>query len=227
MFLVWVLVQGNKEGMPEEQNGQYEGEAQWLAAETSDGGEGYLEELLFLGDSNTLRMEGYGLLDAGQVLAVKGMGIAGVTANSFIYIEGSDRPLTMAQAVVQLQPRGIVMTFGTNDVGNMTQERFIQAYADAVEEIREGYGGTILVTAIPPIAQDNDYPKLTRREIESFNLALQEFCRQEGLLFVNIEEALADEEGWARPGTVTTDGIHYTQQGLEAWLLYLRTHAAW
>ena len=188
-------------------------------------GEEYLAGTVFLGDSNTVRMANYGLVQEEQVLAVNGLGVNGVTSYEFIEVEGEKGLITMAQAVEIIQPERVIMTFGTNDVGNLTPKGFGQAYRRVIQDLRNGYSGTILITAIPPILQENAYPKLSKEEIKAFNDELYKLCKEEDIRFLDINEALSGGEGWAKQGYVVEDGIHYSKEGLEFWLKYIQAHS--
>ena len=52
--------------------------AQTILAQTEDAGQSYLDETLFVGDSNAVRLYGFGLLKLENYMGKEGMGIEGV-----------------------------------------------------------------------------------------------------------------------------------------------------
>lgn len=192
-----------------------------------DAGPEYIEETLFLGDSNTVRMFAYGLIPVDSFAAKPSIGIDDIANTAFIRFENDSSVYTIPQAVVKIQPRRILLTFGTNNVGGpLTLDEFILEYKDAAARLIHYYPfADIIVNSIPPIAQQNSYPKLSLHEIQKYNAALLSLCEDMGLYYVNTSDALCDAEGYLKEGFAEPDGIHLTQSALEAMLLYIRTHA--
>ena len=46
----------------------------------------------------------------------------------------------------------------------------------------------IIVSAVLPVAKERDYPNITMQDIDQFNLALAEMCRERELKFLNTAE---------------------------------------
>ena len=94
-----------------------------ILPETADGGQTYIDETMFLGDSNTYRLVAYGLTTGQNNLSAVGMGIQHVTSTPCMYFKGSSSPVYVAKAVSMMQPRRIVITYGTNNT-NSTADTF-------------------------------------------------------------------------------------------------------
>ncbi len=194
--------------------------------ETQDAGNAYIEETLFLGDSNTVRLSLMGAVPEEQVLAQSGIGIGAVDTLELVQIEGHSGRYTILQAVEIIRPDRVLMAFGSNDVGNTTPEAFTQQYADAIAALRRASPDThIVISAIPPVLEYSSYPKLTREEILKFNDALLNMCIEIGVAFLDSHEELSAPDGFAHPEYMEADGIHLTQQGVLAWMDYYREHA--
>lgn len=190
-----------------------------------DAGQEYIDETLFLGDSNTVRLGMYELVDKQQVLAKDSIGIEAVSGLRFIQQDG--RTYTMLDIVTERQPLRVVMTFGTNNIGGKgNAQTFVEGYRGAVNDIRAASPGTqIIINSIPPIQKANSYPKISKEAIDEYNEALQAFCAEEGIPFLNSTVVLQDENGYLQKGYAEGDGIHLTKPALEAFLEYYRTHA--
>lgn len=199
--------------------------------ETSDdAGESYVDETLFLGDSNTARM--YRMFD--YCSYDNAIGSVGMTAKSLatfacVQLSSSSSYVTMPQAVALLQPKRVILTFGTNDLNpNYKTADFIKNYQTGIEAVVAAYPSVdIIVNAIPPIGQQHSNQSLTQTQVDEFNKALVEMCKEKGWKFLNSAEALKDSTtGYAKSGYVeTSDGIHLTRTAMDALFTYVRTHS--
>ena len=199
--------------------------------ETSDdAGESYIDETLFLGDSNTARM--YRMFD--YCSYDNAIGSVGMTAKSLatfacVQLSSSSSYVTMPQAVAKLQPRRVILTFGTNDLNpSYKTADFIKNYQTGIEAVVTAYPSVdIIVNAIPPIGQQHSNQSLTQTQVDEFNKALVEMCKEKGWKFLNSAEALKDSTtGYAKSGYVeTSDGIHLTRTAMDALFTYVRTHS--
>lgn len=199
--------------------------------ETSDdAGESYIDETLFLGDSNTARM--YRMFD--YCSYDNAIGSVGMTAKSLatfacVQLSSSSSYVTMPQAVALLQPKRVILTFGTNDLNpSYKTADFIKNYQTGIEAVVTAYPSVdIIVNAIPPIGQQHSNQSLTQTQVDEFNKALVEMCKEKGWKFLNSAEALKDSTtGYAKAGYVeTSDGIHLTRTAMDALFTYVRTHS--
>lgn len=103
--------------------------------ETEDAGEEYLQESLFVGDSNTVRLAAFGEIEMNSMAGVVGMGVQSVPTKACIWFREYAEPVTMARAAALLQPRRMIVMFGTNNT-DMQPEAFIAAYEQALEALK-------------------------------------------------------------------------------------------
>ena len=197
-----------------------------LLTETADAGTDYLNDTLFLGDSNTVRLYNNGLISLQQFCAREGIGTQVALNEGIVTFKGDNNHFTIAQAVAKMKPRRVVMTFGTNDTGMEVQD-FISNYTALVQAIQAAYPYTdIIVNTVPPIPENHSsYPHMDQAKIDDFNMALLNMCEQLGLKFLNTAETLKGENGYGNPDYYTDGDIHLKSAGLKAALTYLRTHA--
>ena len=197
-----------------------------LLTETADAGTDYLNDTLFLGDSNTVRLYNNGLISLQQFCAKEGIGTQVALNEGIITFKRDSNHYTIPQAVAMMKPRRVVMTFGTNDTG-MEVPDFIAHYTALIQAIQQSYPYTdIIVNTVPPVPADHsNYPHMDQAKIDDFNMALLDLCEQLGVRFLNSAEALKGSDGYGIADYYTSGDIHLKSAGLKAVLNYLRTHA--
>ena len=197
-----------------------------LLTETADAGTDYLNDTLFLGDSNTVRLYNNGLISLQQFCAKEGIGTQVALNEGIVTFKKDPSHYTIPQAVAMMKPRRVVMTFGTNDTG-MEVSDFIAHYTALIQAIQQSYPYTdIIVNTVPPVPADHsNYPHMDQAKIDDFNMALLDLCEQLGVRFLNSAEALKGSDGYGIADYYTSGDIHLKSAGLKAVLNYLRTHA--
>lgn len=197
-----------------------------LLTETADAGTDYLNDTLFLGDSNTVRLYNNGLISLQQFCAKEGIGTQVALNEGIVTFKRDSNHYTIPQAVAMMKPRRVVMTFGTNDTG-MEVPDFIAHYTALIQAIQQSYPYTdIIVNTVPPVPADHsNYPHMDQAKIDDFNMALLDLCEQLGVRFLNSAETLKGSDGYGIADYYTSGDIHLKSAGLKAVLNYIRTHA--
>ena len=230
-----ILIFGNGPAASAE-SGSYDKDAQSIdlsqyeetvLPETEDAGQTYLDETLFIGDSNTVRLYMYGLVPLENYMGLEGMGIEEVPASRVVYFEGYDSPVTIPEAVKLVQPRRIVMMFGTNNAnGTISVDSFISTYKKSIEALQDAYPySDILIASIPPRCRITEYTDVSMGTVDAFNKALVQMAEDLGLKYLNITEALKDDSGYGKSELFDADGLHFSLSGAQTLLEYVRTHA--
>lgn len=199
-----------------------------VLTETEDMGDEYLDETLFIGDSNTVRFYNNGLLTTQQFCALEGLTIQSALTEKFVTFKNDDELYTIAQAVAMMKPRRVIITLGTNNAdGSMSASSFVASYELLVNAILESYEYTdIIINSIPPITESQtNYPDLSQEVIDEFNMALAAFAEENGYKFLNSAEALKDSTGYGDEDYYVNNDIHLKAAGLNAILNYVTTHA--
>ena len=201
-----------------------------ILEESEDSGQDYVDETLFLGDSNTARM--YRMFDYcsyDNAIGSVGMSARSLATYACVQLQGYSNYVTMAKAVSLMQPRRVILTFGTNDLSpSYSAQDFVENYQEGIESIVEAYPSVdIIVNAIPPLGQTHSNQNLTQTQVDEYNKALVEMCQEQGWKFLNSAEVLKDSStGYAKSGYVeSSDGIHLTRAAMEALFDYVRTHS--
>ena len=201
-----------------------------ILPESSDAGQTYVDETLFLGDSNTARM--YRMFDFctyDNAIGSVGMSAKSLATYACVELNNSGSYVTMAKAVAGMQPKRVIITFGTNDLSpSYKAADFVKNYQTGIESIVEAYpSADIIINAIPPLGQQHSNQSLTQTQVDEYNKALVEMCKEKGWKFLNSAEVLKDSAtGYAKSGYVeSSDGIHLTRAAMEALFGYIRTHS--
>lgn len=202
---------------------------------SEDAGRSYVDDTLFLGDSNTVRYTMYAD-DTGTAfttltnnIGVVSMGAQSIPTLKCAKFKGDSELYTMPDAVAKLKPRRIVIGFGTNNLyGSSTDaSNYIASYRKGLAAIAAAWPyADIIVNAIPPLAQTRSNSNLTMTQVDAYNEALVTLCEEEGYHFLNSAEVLKDSEtGWAKEGYTLSDGVHLSKNAVTALFSYFRTHA--
>ena len=199
-----------------------------VLGETEDAGKTYIDETIFVGDSNTYRYYQYGLLELDQVVAVEGLGIQNFTTDKSIYFKSDDNGYSIPDALAKMKPRRIIVMMGTNNAdGTMSASDFASNYRTALEAIKTAYPYTdIIVSAVPPIPEDHSsYPNMSMEKINEFNDALAQMCVDNGYKFLNVNDVLVGDDGYGKSQYFLSGDIHLKKDALTAIMEYARTHA--
>ena len=150
-----------------------------ILPETEDAGQEYIDETLFLGDSNTVRYMMYSASDNSKVaftslennIGVTSMGVTSITSLKCEEFQGYSDKVTMPEAVKILQPKRVIIGFGTNNL-TMDTDTFISNYKKGLKAIHDAYPyADIIVNAIPPLDKERENVEQTHEVYTSFRFA--------------------------------------------------------
>ena len=206
-----------------------------ILAETPDAGRSYVEETLFIGDSNTARYMMYAdetreaFTSLSNNIGVVSMGVGAITTLKCEQFVGYSQMYTIPDAVAMLKPRRIIIGFGTNNLSGQSTnaDSFIETYLKGLKAIQEAWPyADIIVNAIPPLDKQRENQNLYMVQVDAYNAALAEMCEENGFKFLNSAEVLRDPEtGWAKKDYTLSDGVHLSKTAVTAFFDYVRTHA--
>ena len=100
-----------------------------ILAKTKDAGKKYVEATVFVGDSNTVRMNNYGLITLDQFVGQEGMGVQSAVSTKCVAFKDDSTQYTIPDAIAKMKPRRVIVTFGTNNADGSTRtcsRRFIR-----------------------------------------------------------------------------------------------------
>ena len=112
-----------------------------ILEESADAGQSYVDETLFVGDSNTARM--YRIFNyCSYDNAIGSVGMSGKSLATYacVQFQGYSGYKTMPEAVALMQPRRVILTFGTNDLSSSySASSFASDYAKGIKAVQDAY----------------------------------------------------------------------------------------
>lgn len=206
-----------------------------ILAETADAGRSYVDETLFIGDSNTARYllyaneTGTAFTSLNNNIGVVSMGVGSITSLKCEKFKGSSAMYTVPDAVAMLKPKRIIICYGTNNLSGSSTDatNYIKTYLQGLQAIQTAWPYCdIIVSAIPPLDRQRENMNLTMTQVDAYNAALVQMCEENGFKFLNSAEVLRDDAtGWAKKDYTLSDGVHLSKEAVTAYFTYVRTHA--
>lgn len=183
--------------------------------------DGYFEDAVFIGNSLMVGFSYVSDYDA-QYFCTVGLNVS----SYFSTVLPSGQ--TISQALAQTNFSKAYLMFGVNELGWSSAQAFTDYYLRVIEDIRAiNPNAEIYVHSITPMNPMiwTGYDTVNNYNVALFNRAIAEMAQINGVHYVNIAEAYADESG-ALPAELTSDGVHMTTPAYKIWQEYLRTHTA-
>ena len=191
-------------------------------------GKEWFNDVSFVGDSLTQGMQLYdtGLPNA-HFCAYKGVGPNAVVNNTTCRRADGEKEVPM-EALASQQPRALYILLGTNVLtADNDYSSFLTYYRLMLDMISQALPNTkIYVQSITPVRPEvsQKSPGLYKQRLCEINDALSAIALEKGCTFLNLWEALADENGDLIAEYAQPDGYHLLPAGYDAWVEYLCTH---
>ncbi|MBE6878478.1 MAG: hypothetical protein E7488_04855 [Ruminococcaceae bacterium] len=195
----------------------------------------YIAETVFVGDSNTEGLALFEHLAWSNVVGKHSMPIQGVTTDNYQLIsednpeteEDESQYITVLQVLANIQPKRIIINFGTNNAGkDADADYFVYMYSNVLSQIKSVCPNTqIVIASILPVCSERDNYNIRQDTIDKFNIALADLCRINGYGFLNYNEVFKDSEtGYGNTAYFSIDGIHLNGNGNRLLLDYADNH---
>ena len=131
-------------------------------------------------------------------------------------------------ALTAQQPKAVYLLLGTNVLGTDSDyTSFLTYYRLMLDMISQALPNTkIYVQSITPVRPEVSKKSsgLYKERLCEINDALSAIALEKGCTFLNLWEALADENGDLIEEYAQPDGYHLLPAGYDAWVDYLCTH---
>ena len=187
-------------------------------------GDEYFDDAVFVGDSRTEGLRMYSGLTNARFFSGVGLSVDRVFTDQIVNLNG--QYLTVADALRAADYGKVYIMLGMNELGWVYESVYADYYAQIIDIIRETHPDAVIyVQSILPVSQwkDGSNDVYTNANVVRLQNALCEMCEEKGVYYLNVAEAVQDENGFL-PGDATPDGMHLTAEYCKIWMEYLRTH---
>lgn len=203
-------------------------------AETTDYGQNYVNNIIFVGDTTISGLADSGMLAYGSDTKQVWTGEDGDLALDFstyktaiVYPE-TGKTLTIPEAVKEKRPDYLIITLGiSNGVGFCSEENFKDYYGKLISATKEASPDTkIILQSVFPISRkfEKQNSGITADKIKDANLWITELAAQNSVRYLDTTEVLQDKDGYLLQEYDSGDGLHLNSAGYNAMLSYIRTH---
>lgn len=192
----------------------------------------YFNTATFVGDSLTQGLELYstGLPNA-HYCAYKGTGPNAIVSRVML-TRADGRQEVCLDALVASQPDYVYMLLGTNTLVSLgNDDSFLAYYGQMIDLFQQNLpeGVIYYVQAIPGVRADVHTTRagLQNDRIRAINSRLAALAAEKNCAFIDLQEALTNDDGTQKEAYGAADGIHYNAEGYQAWVNYLVTHTVY
>ena len=188
----------------------------------------WFSQVSFVGDSLTQGMQMYenGLPNA-HFCAYKGVGPNAVVNGATCKRADGVAEIPMDVLAAQ-QPRALYILLGTNVLNRDDDySSFLTYYRLMLDMVSQSLPNTTLyVQSITPVRPEvrEKHPGLYKERLCQINDELAAIALEKNCIFLNLWEALADENGDLKAEYAQPDGYHIKPDGYSVWVEYLAAH---
>ncbi|SET06565.1 GDSL-like Lipase/Acylhydrolase family protein [Pseudobutyrivibrio sp. C4] len=187
----------------------------------------YFDDALFIGDSRMVGLSQYCQdIDARATFyAKKSLSIYNIRDDKWIETEDGEE-ISLAEALETNHFSKIYIMVGINELGRGDEVDFRQAYQDVINQIQAAEPDAyIFINSIMHVSgEKNETDELyNNTNINIRNDAIKTLEDRQNIFYLNINEAVDDEEGNLDAET-TSDGVHLKGACYEPWHEYLLSH---
>lgn len=202
-----------------------------VLAKTSDMGEDYLGNIVFLGDSLTYGLVVYGMLDGGrnttQVWVPKNRTLLlNDVADAKIEYPETGAEISVRQAVHAKQPKILVISLGINGISYLDEDGFISQFTTLVSEVKKESPETVIIlqSIFPVAASYKLQGSINNNKICRGNYWMAKAANQSGVYFLNTAEAVVGADGYLSEEMQSGDGLHIGTAAYKIVIDYIKTH---
>ena len=186
----------------------------------------YFDDALFLGDSITSGIASYGLMSNTTVIANTGINPS-TMLTSAVWETDSGEMITLLDAAAQVDCEKIYVMIGANGIAWIGENTFIDYYSQIIERLQQDHPDAVIyVQSILPVTKEksDEGPQMSNGKIDLYNQDILEMTEELGVYYLNVAEAIKDENGALPSDASPKDGIHFGTPTYQKWFDYLMTH---
>lgn len=137
----------------------------------------------------------------------------------------------IAAKLAEKQPEHIYVLFGTNSIINLSDDAFFTYYEKMLDWLQSVVrpDAQIYIQSITPVTPEYEAERamFTQDHLYQLNCRLAQMAFERGLYFLDLNTALAGDDGYLNPEYAAPDGHHLDQDGYRAWIEFMSSHTAY
>lgn len=199
----------------------------------------YFDDVVFVGDSISLKLEYYeasmDVLGDAQFLTAGSLGSGNAlwdVSEDSVHPSYNGEKMRLEDSVPLTGAKKLYIMLGMNDIAIHELDEAVQNLETLIDLILERTPDLkIFIQSMTPLISTSSILSSTGhnpQRIAEYNTALLKLCEERGWYFVDVASVLSDDEGFL-PLEYCSDpdalGIHFSNEGCEIWVDYLYTHA--
>lgn len=214
---------GESDTVMQQEESECAGSQTW---EFSTGDENCFDDALFIGDSRTVGLQQYAGLDNATFYCATGLSVHKVFSSPIVTVEGSNKKITIEEALTGQTFGKIYLMLGINEMGTGDVESFIKKYGEVLERLQELQPDAIIyLESIMKVSSERsaqgDY--INNEGIEARNAEIEKLADQKKVFYLDINPCVCDDSG-ALDAAYTFDGVHLKASYITLWKQYLFEH---
>ena len=191
---------------------------------------GYVDKLVFYGDSTTHGMKAYkvfGSRDTKQVWTPTSGTLALFrAATDLVWNPNTQSEMSLADLCKTEKPEYLVMTLGVNGVAMMDENWFKTDYQNIINIILQNSPNTkLILQSIYPVARSYaQQGSINNTKIQQANKWIVQIAKANNLPYLNTYSALVGEDGYLPESCQNGDGMHFNEVGFAKIMDYVKSH---
>ena len=187
----------------------------------------YFDDAVFIGDSVTDGIKAYGLMSNTTVLANKGLNPSTMLTDAKIKTDSGYVTVLQALEAIQPPPKKVYIMQGANGIAWFDIPTMMNLYGQLIDRVKELCPDSViyLQSILPVTSSYSDAENgITNNKINEYNNAIAQLAEEKQVYFLNVAQALKDENGALPEEASPTDGMHFGPTYYTKWFDYLKTH---
>ena len=188
--------------------------------------ESWFDDALFIGDSRTQGLGAFGKLGKATFFAEVGMTVYGVRSAELEFRQYKDKQ-TLRMILRKKEFGKVYISLGLNEIMG-DHDKIIEAYQKLIDSVREVEpDAVIILQGVMTVGREKAAKKACFHpdNIASLNEKIRALAVDDQLRYIDVNEWIADEEGYLPDGW-SRDGTHPYANGYYEWGEWIRLNAA-
>lgn len=222
-----------KDGLEE---GDASGDGTAVTEENAEEIDAYFDDSVFVGDSIMLGFRNYAMKRQDTFLSRMGFLAAGsFSANNALWEVGGEsvHPVYQGEqrqiwdSISLMGSKKVFIMLGMNDLNITGLEGTCEKYQELIGKIRESNPEVeIHILSMTYVLRGKEAGKLNNDTIREYNGMLKEMADENGWGYINVADALADENGDLAAEYCSDEFAHQNPEAYDVWVSVLREYAS-